>query len=248
MIKKTWQIFKESWKLDIRFLLVILFDLLFYAIIVPCFFLYAFLTNRSAGILQSILGAKDTASYLSTASQFEISMMTGNLKSFVILFIAGAVILFFVGLFSLALSRTLIWNYLLKKRFSFKRYLKMALLIIVLFVGIIIVLLVSSVVMLLNRTAFSILFSLLMLFLFYFVFNAKINFTKTGKIFDSIGNAFKNIDRNVYLLCLIPFIVVMLITFATSFMFAQVLNIIISMILIILFSSWMRLFVLETQK
>jgi heme/copper-type cytochrome/quinol oxidase subunit 2 len=175
-------------------------------------------------------------------------MVTGNLRSFVLMFIIGAVILFVAGLLAYTLSRALIWNYLLKEKFSIKKYLKFNCLNLIMLIAIVIILGIYSLLMLLNRTIFSFILVLLVLGVMYFAFNAKINFTKTGKIFESIGNAFKKINRNVYLFCLIPFIAVMLITFATSFVLSQLLNTIASMILIIAFSSWMRIFILKTQE
>lgn len=243
-----WNTLKNSFKLDKRFIFVILFDLLFYAIIIPCFFAYAYLINKQAEIMQNLIGTEDIASYLFSASPAEISFLTGDMRVLVLTFVAGAIILFLIGLFSYSLSRSLIWNYLLEKKFSLKRYLKFNVLNLILLIAFFIIFSIYSILMLLSRWVFGIILIFFMLAIFYFIFALYIEYSRTGRIFHSIGNAFKRMDKKVYLLSLPVFIIIIIISIAIGLFIAQSLYTIVTVLLIIVFAGWMRVLVLEMQK
>ena len=247
-MKHIWNKFKESWRVDIRFLYVFLLDLLFYAIFVPCFLLYVFFINKKAEILGNILGTQDVASYMTAASEFELSLMTIDMKSFVLTFIIGAIIVFLIGLFAYSLSRILLWNLLAKKKFNFVKYLKFNLLNLMLLISLLIVGLIYSLLMFISRLVFAILFLFLALAVIYFIFILYLEFVKTGRIFHSIGNTFKKMDKRVYLLSLPVFLIISFILTVIGLFISQNLYSIIAAAVYILFAVWMRFFVFETQK
>lgn len=240
----------KYWKsfIDKRIGLTAVYDILFYAIIIPSIMLYAFVVNRQSHYLADVLGKGDIQSYLLSASQAEVALATANLRAFVLTFIIGAIVVFLVGLFSYSLSRTLIWNYLLKKKFSVKKYLKMNVLNIILMIALLIIFVLYSLLLLINRTIFGIIFLFFALAVIYFMFALYTEYTLTGRIFYSIGNAFKMMDKRVYLLSMPVFIIIGLITVGIGLVINEIASIIISIILIVLFMSWMRIFVLRTSK
>ena len=247
-LKNTFQLFKKSFKLDKRFLRVILLDALFYVIAIPVFMIYNIIINKQAQGLESIIGTTDVSSYLTTASAAELSFITADMHTFIFTFIIGAIVLFLVCLFSYSLSRILIWNYLLKKKFDIKKYLKFNLLNIILLIGAVIILLIALLISLISAVVFSIVLFLLMVGIIYFMFSLYIEYVKTGRLFYSFGNAFKRMDKNVYLLSLPVFIIIAIIIPLLTGLFAgTILNNIISVVLLFLFAAWMRIFVLESK-
>ena len=240
--------FKESLKLGNKFWLVVLMDLIFYAIFVPVFFIYGFIVNKKALYLQQVIGTTDVLNYLETASALEINMMTADLRGFIIVFLVGILIVFLIGLFSYSYSRSLIWNYLLERKFNFLKYLKFNWLNLLLLIALAILIALYSFFMIINQILFGIILLFLMIGIMYFIFALYIEYTKTGRIFHSIGNAFMLMDKKVYLLCLPVFIIISLISFIISLFVGQTLNSIISIILLILFATWMRIFILKSHN
>jgi hypothetical protein len=247
---KYWNTFKDSWRLDNckRFSMIFLFDIIFFAITGFCIMIYMFLINKQAELMQGLIGTEDLASYLASASAAEINFLTGDMRVFLLTLIIGAVIVFVAGLFSYSLSRSLIWNYLLKKRFSIKRYLKFNVLNLILFIAFLIIFAIYGLLMILSRWVFGIILIFFLLAIIYFIFSLNIEFTKTGRIFHSIGNSFKRMDKKVYLLSLPVFIIMGIVLSVLNLFIAQILYIIIVILINIAFLSWMRIFVLETQK
>jgi hypothetical protein len=239
---------KDSLKLDKRFLFVLLYDILFYIIIIPSVYVYIYFINKQTELMKSLIGTEDIASYIASASPTEISFLTGDMRALVLTFIIGAVIVFLIGLFSYSLSRSLIWNYLSKKKFDIIRYLKFNVLNLILFFAFLIIFGIYAFLMVLSRTVFGIILIFFMLAIFYFIFSLNLEFIRTGRIFHSIGNAFKRMDKKVYLLSLPVFIIIGVIAVVFGLFFAQILYTTIVVLLLIIFASWMRIFVLETQK
>ena len=239
-------IFWKSFK-DRRIGLVFIYDILFYIIFIPIFLLFSIIINNQAKALESVLST-DLSSYLLSASQIEIALATADLKAFVLTLIIGGIAVFLIGLFAYSLSRSLIWNYLLKKRFSIKKYLKMNVLNFILLIALTIIFTFYAFLLLLSRTVFGIILLFFALAIIYFMFTLYIEYTLTGRIFYSIGNAFKMMDKKVYLLSLPVFIIIGLITVGIGLLVNEVLSLIISLILISLFMSWMRVYAVENKK
>lgn len=246
----AWETFKESFKLKMNFVNVILLDLIFYVIAVPCFYLSAFLINNKASqidmpALQAAMASTQTAE--------QVQAVLGDVKSMVIVMILIAAMFFVVSLFAYSLSRSLIWNYLANAKFKCVKYLKLVLLNLVLFIITAVVIFLLFLLMKVNYWAGVVLFYVVIVLIAYFVYMIYLEYAKTARIFASIGNAFKRINRKAavsYLLCLLVYGILFAVYWIVSWYggMGTVDSIIFYFILSLLFFAWMRLYVLKVNN
>lgn len=114
---------KESFSLNKQFLVSYLYDILFYIIILPCFFIsFYILSSASSNIDSSLL--ENIASLAPEKAQIIISQW----YSLVALSLALALLLFIIASAAWSLSRSLIYTSMLKEKFSLNYYIKFFLL------------------------------------------------------------------------------------------------------------------------
>jgi len=245
-----WKQFKESFKLKINFVHVILLDLVFYLIMIPVTYLAVFLMQAQADKID-ITGLQSAVA-AETPDLMQMQAMVGELQAFLIMVIVTAVLFFIVALFSYSFSRSLIWNYLLKKKLRIGKYLKFVVLNLMLVIPAAVLSLLPFVFIGASVIVSAVLFYIVMTAVAYFVFMLYMEYTKTGKIFASIGNAFKRINEKTavsYLLCLLAFGVLMVVYLLISWLGKMEIvgATIFFLILALLYFAWMRLYILKVQ-
>jgi hypothetical protein len=243
--------------------------LLFYAIIVPLFFLFSFILNKK---LESINGidilSEITPESMINASAIQVQELQAlalTMTNFVYFFIIGVIVLIVVAILAFTLSRNLIWNYLLKKKFNYKTYLKFNLLNIVLPILLAILLFILLVIRMPFITAIAnisvtlaiyvaaLLVLIVYLAIIYFVYLVYISYVKKPKVFKSIRNAFRLIKTRFanigisYLFILVFSIIISAAARLIWLLPAQV-QTYFNLGVILLFLAWMKLYVADVYK
>jgi hypothetical protein len=246
---KAWNLFKKSFKLDMRFIYVILLDLIFYAIMAPVAIISVLLIKAKADTInmasvQAVLASPD-------ATPEQAAAILADFRSLFIIMLVAAVVFLLALLFSYALSRTLLWNYLLKKKFRAGKYFKFILMTLLLVIPLGIIMLLPFVLIAISYWTTVVIWYVMLILVLYFLFALYIEFTKTGKIFRSIGRVFKGINENsfvAFLLCLLVyFILFVAYTLFSLYVLPGIGAIVVYMILLLLFCAWMRLYVLKVH-
>lgn len=221
--------------------IAIVLDLVFYAIMIPLAICYITWLGKKAAILSLLMEMETTTS----VEQMQPAMT--SLSSFFMFLIWGAVILVIVALFAYSLSRTLIWNYLLKKKFELKKYLKFDLLNLILFIAAAVILIACALLLWVNPIVAVILIFLALAIIIFFVMLAKMEYTKSGKIFAAIGSAFSRIDSKTALAWLLYVPVFAVFGFAINKVVGLLPNKItgwvIALIIFAVFLAWARLYI-----
>lgn len=248
---KPWELFKKSFRLKANFGYVFLLDLLFYVIMVPVFYLCALLVQARANQID-VAGLQ--AAMTSTAQiGGQMQAVLHDLKSFIIIMIFSAVLFLVIALFSYSLSRLLIWNYIVKKKFRCVKYLKFVVLNLMLIIPVGVVFAIPFFLMRINYFAGIIFMYAVLVMLAYFVFMVYMEYAETSQIFSSIGNAFKRINKRTfvsYALCLLVYLVIFGIYAAVSWYgrLGAMFSLSVYMILILLYFAWMRLYIKKVQS
>ncbi|MBW2981349.1 hypothetical protein KY343_00585 [Candidatus Woesearchaeota archaeon] len=265
IIKEKWKLFINSFKLKSNFIYIALYDLLFYSVMILFILFSNILEKKSAAIDPDILSKLTSAVNVTAAQTQELQQMAQSMQSFIYFLIFGIIFLTIAALLIYTLSRTLIWNNLLEKKFDLKKYLKFNVLNIVFAVilGIILYIILRlrmSVMLFLVDISIdfalivsSILFLIIFTAISYFSSLLYINYTLKPEIFNSfsrtfklIKNKFQNISYS-YLFIFITAILASLIArifWLVPFQIQQYSNIVI----VILFAAWMRIYILNVIK
>ncbi|MBD3355380.1 hypothetical protein GF361_05350 [Candidatus Woesearchaeota archaeon] len=242
-MKKQLNNFKDSFKLNTDFLQIYIYDLLFYAIILPSlFFVQRLLSKRTSNL--------DLASIQDLASQSpaQISMVTAQLNSFMAVFIASVVFMIILVLAAWSLSRGLIYTKIMKKKFNIKYFLKFMLLNLIL--GVIFLLLLASFSVFIKISSFKILLVISALITVYLWAFTYIYFTKKNEIFYAIGKAVQAAPKikTLFIPCLLILAVFIILTAVFSLL-RITLSPYIALLILALFLTWARLyFVPEAEK
>ncbi|MBW2993185.1 hypothetical protein KY317_01265 [Candidatus Woesearchaeota archaeon] len=248
---KPWELFKKSFRLKADFGYVFLLDLLFYVITVPVLYLSLFLIQIKAN--QIDVAALQTAMTSTAQTAEQMQTVLYDLKSFVMVMIFSAVLFFVIALFSYSFSRLLIWNYLLKKKLRCVKYLKFVVLNLMLIIPAGVIFAIPFFLMKVHYSAGIILMYIVMVMLAYFVFMVYMEYAETSRIFSSIGNAFKKINKRTfvsYALCLLVYFVIFGIYAAISWYgrLGAMFSLSVYIILLLLFFAWMRLYIKKVQS
>jgi hypothetical protein len=266
LLKEKWKLFLDSFRLKSNFLYIILYDLLFYVITIPLFILFPFMLNKKlAGMDPDILYKMGSVMNVTAAQTQELEMAVQSMQSFFAFFVFGMIFLAIASLLAFTLSRTLIWNYLLKQKFDLKHYLRFNVVNIIIAVFLFIVYLIISklrIAVLTPLVNISLIFafvvsSLLFLMLFsaitYFVNLVYINYTKKSEIIGSFSAAFKLIKSRIsdifpsYLFIVAVSIIISFIAqlfWLIPFAVQRYLN----FAVFILFAAWVRIYILGAIK
>ncbi|MBW2966298.1 hypothetical protein KY342_04300 [Candidatus Woesearchaeota archaeon] len=266
--QEKWRLFLDSFRLKSSFLYVILYDLLFYVITIPLFILFPWLLNKKlAGIDPEILSRiTSTALTNITAAQTkELEMAVQSMQNFFAFFIIGIIFLAIASLLVFTLSRALIWNFLLKKKFEKKSYFKfnvLNVLLAVIFAVIIFILARLRTLIVMPLVSASVLFafivtSLLFLLIFvaiiYFVNLVYLNYTEKSNVLGSFGATFELIKNRFldiypsYLFMVMVSIVISLVA-QIFWLFPFAIQRYFNFAVFILFAAWMRIYILRVIK
>jgi hypothetical protein len=244
--RKIVNFWKKSFGRDKNCLRVFLYDLLFFAIIIPCIYVFFKLIEMKAQSLR----VGDLEQYLATASAAELQMLSTHLRGFVFYFCIGVTILFLVALFGYTLSRSLIWNRLTGKRFYAGKYAKFLVLNLMMFlVFAAFIIFYVFVLMKFRPIVFLVLLYFILLLIMYVVFLIKMSYARTSSIFRSIRLGFEKINWTVYLLLLPLYAVFLAASFFLSMMLSKwvLADFTATIILLVMFWTWMRKFMINAD-
>lgn len=231
----------EPFKQNKRFLTVFSYDSLFWIISYLLSYLFLLKLNEKA----QLLDVGDVQSYLSSASEFQQQILLQNMKSFGLFFIFGVIILFIIIIVVYSLSRTFIWNYLLKKTFQRNKFIKLNFINILFFILLAIVFTLYSFFVNINVYIFTLLFYLAFIAMLYFSFLLYKSYTDTGLFIRSAEKAYEEFSRKTYLSAVLMFAAVFLLSILINLINLSYINNIISVTLMIVFTSWLSLFIVQ---
>lgn len=193
--------FIQSFK-DKKILPIFLVDIVFFGVISALFYYFGEKIKEKSAAFTGFTSAEQLQqAILSSPEQAEILLTT--MKSFILTFLIGLIILLALLVLGFALSRAWIWNYLLGKKLHRKNYWRWNLLVLTLIIPLVLYLFASLVVrgilsylfsFLNNVTVLQLLNNLivfvLILFFFVFVFIVYYLFTSQYRVWQSIGDTF----------------------------------------------------------
>jgi len=235
--------FKDSFKLNLDFLQIFLYDLLFHVIFLPLLFL----TKK---IISSKTQNLDLTSFQNIASQSaaQINMLTSQLSSLLTTLIISTVFLITLTLAAWSFSRGLIYTKILKKKLTLKYFFKFMLLNLIL--GIIILFSLASFTVLIKFSFFKILLVFAILITIYLLTFTYIYFTKKNQIFYAIGKSIQAIPKikTLFIPCLLILVIFLIITLIISLL-RLTLSPYIALLILTAFLTWARLyFIPEAEK
>ncbi len=239
--KDQWQIFLNSLKLKKNILYVILLDLLCICATFVLSLFYSLATSKIAASLQNLDLANIAAMGAEGLEQY------AALKGAMYLFLIYSAILFILILLAYSLFQGLIWNTVLKKRFTWKYFGKFSLLNLIwvlawLIISILLLFILKDAVIILVILTYVLLFVM-----FYLTTILYVMFTKKRKMWQSIKDTF-NIGKRVhlfilpYLLVLGLFIVLNLVLIIFSLLPQQI-YMFINLIILLAFFAWFRFYI-----
>jgi len=268
-MNKHFRNYLNSFKFKKEYWYSLLIDTGFLGIIGLVMFFFGSLIQRKAYLISQGRTAEQLQQMILSMQSEQMQAYLSSLKSFVLVFALGMIIILVGGLFLYSLSRSLIWNRLLEKKFSKKRYWKWNLLNLVLIIPIIVYLLVFGLVRVILGYVVSLFGSQIVLNIFYslvsliflfalviFVFLVYYSFAGKYKVWESIGEAFRLIKMKwkriwpVFLLVLGTAIVVSLILWPIGrlLVYQQAVLVGINLAVSLLFIAWMRIYVFKMVK
>jgi hypothetical protein len=207
-IKKQLSDFKDSLKINLDFLQLLLYDLLFYAIAIPSAIIFGkLILNQTKNIDINALNQGLLAQEAAAKAQ-EIAANTGSLLA---LFFIGLFIILIITLAAWALSRGLIYNKLLNKKLTKAFFFKfMAMNIFFGFVLAMLFIFLGNLVTV--SKIFIIPFYASFFVCSYFITLTYIFFTKKVKVFEALGDSLSKgvaIFPKIWLPCLLILIMFM---------------------------------------
>jgi len=255
--KKQLMEYLDTFKLNRKFLYIFSLDTGFWIVVWLFFFFLTGILNRQVEAISGGKSVSQLRDLILSSSPEQLHALTAQLKIFMASIIGGAVVyaLLFLALYSL--SRFLIWNLLLDKKFNIKKYPKWNLLSIVVGILLLLTIVVYYVVLfpiLLLQT--SVLEQILIiLFLVGFLFLVSViyaNFAKTNKVWTSIGKAFEDIKVHFktiavsYGLAILTLIALGLVLFLLmKFIVPYEFSLYLIILGLLAFLAWLRLYVVE---
>ena len=240
-------------------------DVVFFAVMGPILYLFKLFTDSKT---QEFLGGRTQQQLqdviVNNPEQGQI--IAQQLQSFMINFGLGVILIVLLSLFLFSLTRGYLWNKLLNKNFTKKKYwrwnsLNLALilptLIYLVFVFIVRIIYLQTYSAINNQAAFSFISEIISLVLIViyliFLFLIYYSFTFRYKVWQSIGEGFKlvktrwNTIWRSFIFMLITLVILTVITSLLTrlFPFQETLLIYVDSVLLILFVAWMRVYLLR---
>jgi hypothetical protein len=270
ILSENLKLFADSFKSKTKFLYVLGYDLLFYLIIIPLFFLFAGILNSKLGTINTMdimseISSGQPLTNITAAQAQQMQMLGAALQNLIYFFIIGLIIFIIVTILVFTLSRNLIWNYLMKKKFDRKTYLKFNLLNILFLVLILMVFLILAgiripVIMALANISVnfavyvsSIVFLIFYIAIIYFMYLVYINYVKTSKISKSFRNTFKLIKTKfanigISYLFIFVFSIIFSVAARLIWLLPAALQIYLNLAVVLLFLTWMKIYVSDVYK
>ncbi len=224
-----------------EFIFILLYDLLFYAIFIPCSYLFAFAINKKTNAIDLSALEQQT---INTVSIAESELILSQMQSLVTWMVGLGILLASIAILSWSLSRGLIYTRLLKEKFNKKYFIRFALLNLI----------VLIIIAILSIVIFSLVsihpYALLLYIPFfaiasYFITLTYIKFTKNIKIFKSIKRGLKaGFTKNIIPALIILGIFILLNLLASILPY----NIIIYTALLLVFMAWARMYFVDEVK
>ena len=263
--KEHWKILTDSFKLKADFLYIFFYDLLLYGIMIPLFSLFIFILNKKAEAVDpNILSNLNSVMNITAAQAQQIQQASQAVQSYLYTFLGAGLLFIIIALLAFTLTRALIWNHLLKKKFELKKYLKFNLLILLLaFLAVILYIILRIIAPLIINIFLkisinfalilsSILYLLVFMAIIYFASLIYINHTKTGKIFNSFSKTFRLIKTKFqkisisYLFIFLVSIIVVLIAML-RWLLPYYLQMYFNYAVVLSFLAWMRIYITSVK-
>jgi len=263
---ENWKIFFNSFKLSSDFLYILFYDLLFYGIIRPLIYLFSYLMSRKMSAIDpDILSKLNSLANVTASQSLQIQQAAQAMNSFFYTLIIGVILMILITLFAFTLTRALIWNHLLKKKFDIKKYLRFNLLNLVLAVILAVILYILlkiriGITGLFVKISFNfavvlsgILYLLIFIAIIYFVSLVYINYTKKAEVFGSLTRVFRLIKTRFqkisisYLFILLASAVITLIAML-RWLLPVYLQSYLNYALVLIFLAWMRIYIVKIIK
>jgi hypothetical protein len=258
MVKTLLKSFKLSNKLKITFLI----ELVFMTIIVSLASLFNWLLTVKSNTFSNGQTPEQVKLLFASMGPDQMNSFVNQLQSYLYFLIIGFIIIAVTTLILFSLSRAMIWSKLLKNKLSIKNWKRWVLLNIAILVPILLFLIIYAIVKIMinliitsvitNNNALLIVNLVinyaLFLFLLIFIFLVFYSFAKDQKVWQSIGHSFSLIKKTFwkyYLFVLIVSLLMNVIGYLISLLIA---SLIINMILLVLFISWARVYLVKVLK
>jgi hypothetical protein len=265
-LAEKWKLFIASLKLKSSFLYVVIYDALFWITAWILFSLFIFILDKKASAIDTdALSGFAALTNITAAQTQELQQLAQSMQGLFYFSIFGIIFLIAAALLLFTLTRAFIWNHLLKKKFNLKKYLRFNLLNILLAAILVIILLIIFIIRMpvmaflvnisvnLALIVSSILFLIIFTAAAYFVSLAYINYTLTGKIFNSFDKTFKLI-KNKFADISCSYLFILTAAIAVSFiakliwLLPSYVQKFFNMAVVILFMAWMRIYIVNVIK
>jgi len=247
---------------DKRILPTLTVDLIFVTIIYFLFTFFSGYLNKISLTLTAGQTIEQLQQLMLTAPQ-QAEQILSQYLHFAIIVIITFILLLIVTLLLCSLARAVIWNYLLKKKLTHKKYWKWVLLNVIIIVPFILYLIVAVIIkLLLNQLIFLIknqalanffnsivLFIIILIFVIY-LFLTYYSFTKNHQIWESLGSAFSLIKSNwnglwkmTLWVILTAIVLGLILTFILNYLISNpALITIINLLFSLIYLAWVRIY------
>lgn len=268
-MNKHFKNYLTSFKLKKEYWHTLLIDAAFLGAIVSVFIFFGNLLKEKAYMISQGKTTEQLQQMLLSMDPELAQAFLSNIKVFVITFALGLIVVLAGGLLFYSLSRKLIWDCLLEKKFDKKTYWKWNLLNLVLIIPAAVYLFAFGLARLILGYGVSLfksqmvldefynLANLFLLFIFIiFIFLVYYNFVKEYKVWESIGKAFHLIKIKwkriwpMFLLIMGTAVVLSLVLWPVGRLFAYQAPVLvgINIAVSLLFLAWIRIYVFGTIK
>lgn len=260
----SFQQYLHSFNVDRRFAYTLFVDALLVVLVVTLFLMLGNVLESRASAISGGKSPEELKTALLTGSIENSQAFLSNVKLFALVMVGSFIIIFLAVLFLTSLSRSLVWRRMLDQPFSFKRYWRWNLITLLLGCMAVIFVLLYVLVRILgnvllplsNDTTYALVVQFLNgIFLISFLFIAGsiyYSFAQRYKVLESVAHGFSLLKVHwsniwkAFLLVLLTGIILSFITyyFQKTFLLYQPpwLNAIISVVVLLLFISWLRLY------
>lgn len=240
--KRYWTEFAKSWKLGKKWVIISLFDAVFWAVFTILSGLLVYLVGRQMEALKTLSSPQTLGAGIAEAQITVIkSVLTNSLMIFIVFLLASVLVY--------SLCRGFIWLRIFSKPLKFVYFAKFLLLNIIWMIIVLGLILFASTVI--YRGVGAVIALIIFLLSIHITTCLHFSFTKTRKIWQSIGKALKigisKITRFGHLYCY-AFIVLVIIQQIFRLRLESKLLILIAMLLLILYSAWYRLYMYTVLK
>ncbi|MBR9691618.1 hypothetical protein GOV06_02430 [Candidatus Woesearchaeota archaeon] len=238
--------FLDSFRLKFSFLQIMLFDLIFYAAVMPLTYAVASMVNKQG---EGINTAMLTQEAIMQASEAELVALTSQIRGLVVGAIVGFGLLAVITLAVWSLTRGLIYSKLLGKKYTSKYFKKSLLLNLVLGLGLLLIIPFIAVLVRTQSVFLVYVAFIIILAAAYLVTLTYIQFTKKNAIFNSIGEGF-SFGAKALPRLLLPGLLILIVGFLINKITLRLpSSLYISLIIFVAYMAWARTyFISETKK